>query len=252
MRDDGIESKPPDDCPSVETISDWVGGLLHPAFGRSTALHVEQCERCAQEAALARVFAESAGSEPRFGDAHGLDSVLARTNATIRRLAGARSGRRTALAFAFGSGLAAAALVIVIWPEADPNAGPLPLSGSLVPRGVPAIATLEPSTASGPPPEVFRWAPVDGAHAYTLEIRDAGGAVVSVVDTAENTWRASRPAETFLGASRYTWKVMARDRAGRLIAESPLSGFRVERPLAPDEDLHDNPVESSMESEGNG
>ena len=210
----------PGEHPSEEAWEGLACGELPEDERLALVDHVTGCARCA------RIY-----------------RALSELEAGARSLGGAPAGpvfavppddRPAAAPKRYGwyAGLAAAAALALVFvgvrgpsaPSPDPSGSPPPVRAAQ-PASVVLLAPL--GEVDAPPPE-FRWAPVDGAVSYRLELLDADGERIAAQEVVQPRagWPGSVPPSQASAGGRYYWRVVAALERGGSVA-SELADFEV-------------------------
>lgn len=221
-------------CPAPERIAAAAAGEL-PAAEREVVLaHAGTCPACGAELELVSRFRSAEES-----DSAAVDRVVARlrgeTPASVIPFPSARR-RGSAAVWRW----AAAALVVIAagfaFQAARTGLGPQVEgpSGSTVVRGA-RVEAVEPSGESSGAPQRMIWRAVAGAASYRVEILDAAGdGLWSGVAEAPPMDLPGTVRSELRSHTRYAWRVIALDAAGRELARSPAVEFSVGPGPGPD------------------
>jgi len=205
------------DCVPIERL----GEVLTDA----EQMHVASCARCQTELALRSDFETAVPTDDERLPTQWIASELRRRHGAEKSSPGHwRTATRPLLALAAGIVLVAS-VGYIVW-DREPTLHQPSLSAPLE-RGR-SIGALAPTGDVQRAPDAFSWAAVEGATTYELTVMEVDRTVLwressSVPRVTPPAILAARlvPGKTVL------WKVMARNAAGSVIAESAVVSLRV-------------------------
>jgi len=205
------------DCVPIERLGE--------ALTEAEQIHVASCARCQTELALRSEFDRAVTTDDERLQVQWIAADLRRRHGAEKSSPGGWHGiTRPLLALAAGIVLVAS-VGYIVW-DREPALRE-PGLGAPVERGR-SIGALAPTGDVQGVPDVFSWAAVEGAATYELSVMEVDRTVLwressSVPRVTPPAILAARlvPGKTVL------WKVMARNAAGSVIAESAVVSLRV-------------------------
>ena len=210
-----------EDCPALDELIERLA-----ANDREVESHVAGCAHCTTEMALFREFQEPAIRPEEKAD---IDAVVARLR---QRSAVPKKAWWPSFGWLAPASLAMAAVLVglFVWSPGRTQEAP-PVSGNEDVMRSARMAVVGPTGTMAETPAKLAWSAVPGAAKYQVSLDEVDRTAVWS-GTVEST-SAVLPAEVLrqvVPRKTFTWKVVALNAAGAVIAESGAQKFRVERP----------------------
>jgi len=213
--------QPTPDCIPIERFAD--------VLTATESEHMKTCPRCQTEVALWQAFETTTTANDER-------DAVKRITGRLRDAAAASAPPKRAWRWLAVPRLvaAAAALAFVavigygLW-DPEPSVRVAPRSSSTVYRTL-HVQPLAPLGDVASAPRTLQWAPLDGAVAYEVSLREVDGTMVwrETTSSARVDLPAAVVAQLAPGRT-LSWSVAARNAAGDVVAESGAQRFRVTR-----------------------
>ncbi len=221
------------ECPAIDDLLSALDGSLEETAAGEIRKHVDSCLACQSEAEVFEDFLTAVANSEQRQD---VDWVVARlkqrsaefeareTRSRGSRWSGwsssATGGWRMPAAIA---AMALLAVVMLQWPGPDPE---LPSPSGALRSGT--VQLLEPRGDQPETPRIWRWQPVEGAHAYLVRFLEVDGRELMLVDSAEPQMGTPPSIAELLSAGRRVlWQVVAQDAGGATINNSSVEAVWV-------------------------
>ena len=219
------------DCLPLETLEQMVDNTSRDA---KAAAHLAGCAHCQTELAMLKNFEQSTPSADEGAAVAWIAAQLERQqNAPAAQQKVARiSFWRTMFRVPYMAGAAALAAVLIfgisLYHGNSDGPGKInPGLGSGTFRSG-SIHLVSPISDVPQAPSEFRWAAVQGASSYTVELKDVAGITLASAKSSENVLPVTPEMRANMIADKpLKWKVTAMDANGKEIANSSAEDFKI-------------------------